>query len=211
MPVVMPAGIMHAMVDPVILEGRVVRLEPLTLGHVDALAAVGCDPALWTWVPAPVATRGDMQRYVESALADQARGVAAPFAQVDRATDRVAGSTRFGNIALEHRRVEIGWTWVGAPWQRTALNTEAKWLLLRHAFETLGCERVELKTDALNARSRAAIERIGAREEGTLRRHVLTASGRWRDTVYYSILRDEWPAVAERLQARLRRVNSATT
>ncbi len=193
------------MLEPVTLEGRFVRLEPLTLDHVDALAQVGCDPALWTWIPVPVTNRGDMQRYVASALADQARGVCLPFVQVERATGMVVGSTRLGSLALEHRRVEIGWTWVGVPWQRTALNTDAKWLLLHHAFETLGCERVELKTDALNERSRAAIRRIGAREEGTLRHHMLTASGRWRDTVYHSILRDEWPATSEHLQARMRR------
>lgn len=188
---------------PPVLEGRHVRLEPLTREHVDGLTSIGCEPALWTWVPAVVASRADMERYVEAALDDQARGTAMPFAQVDRLTGIVAGCTRFGNMALEHRRVEIGWTWLGLPWQRTALNTEAKWLLLRYAFETLGCERVELKTDALNTTSRSAIRRIGAREEGTLRHHMLTASGRWRDTVYYSILRDEWPGVSERLQQRL--------
>ena len=187
---------MHAMLQPVTLEGRVVRLEPLCLEHVDALAAVGCEPSLWTWVPAVVATRDDMRRYVDVALADQARGMALPFVQVERATGTVVGSTRFGNIAMEHRRVEIGWTWLGRAWQRTAINTEAKWLLLQYAFEVLGCERVELKTDALNAKSRAAIARIGGVEEGTLRRHMLNSTGRWRDTVYYSILRDEWPLVS---------------
>lgn len=190
------------MLLPVTLQGDAVRLEPLTLDHVEALTAVGCEPSLWTWVPAKVASRHDMARYVEVALADQARGRALPFVQVERATGAVVGSTRYGNIAMEHRRVEIGWTWIGVPWQRTAINTESKWLLLRHAFETLGCERVELKTDALNARSRAAIARIGGRQEGTLRHHMLTASGRWRDTVYYSILHDEWPEVSARLLAR---------
>lgn len=198
------------MLSPIALEGRYARLEPLAHDHVDALAAVGCEPALWTWVPTPIATRDAMQRYVEAALSDQARGTALPFVQVERTTGTVVGTTRFGNIALDHRRVEIGWTWIGVPWQRTTINTEAKWLLLRHAFETLGCERVELKTDALNAPSRAAIQRIGGIEEGTLRRHMLTASGRWRDTVYYSILRDEWPAVSQRLATRLA-VNTATT
>ena len=185
-----------AMLEPVTLEGRYVRLEPLTIDHVDALADVGCGPA-------KVASRDDMRRYVDVALADQARGMALPFVQVERAGATVVGSTRYGNIAMEHRRVEVGWTWIGVPWQRTAVNTEAKWLLLRHAFETLGCERVELKTDVLNARSRAAIERIGGVEEGILRHHMLTASGRWRDTVYYSILHGEWPAVSARLLARL--------
>jgi RimJ/RimL family protein N-acetyltransferase len=144
-----------------------------------------------------------MQRYAEAALADAARGPALPFAQVDVASGRVVGSTRLGNWAREHRRIEIGWTWVARPWQRTALNTEAKLLLLTHAFEALGCERVELKTDALNARSRSAILRLGAVEEGTLRRHMITDGGRVRDTVYFSILAEEWPTVRAGLAARL--------
>jgi RimJ/RimL family protein N-acetyltransferase len=196
---------MRGMLDAVTLDGRFVSLVPLSIDHVDALAAVGCESSLWRWVPATIASRDDMRRYIEVALADQRRGTALPFVQVERATGTVVGSTRYGNVALEHRRLEIGWTWLGLAWQRTPVNTEAKWLLLRHAFEALGCERVELKTDALNATSRAAIQRIGGVEEGTLRRHMLTASGRWRDTVYYSIVRDEWPAVSARLLDRLSR------
>jgi RimJ/RimL family protein N-acetyltransferase len=117
---------------------------------------------------------------------------------------RVIGSTRYANIDRAHRRVEIGWTWVARAWQRTAVNTEAKYLLLRHAFETLGCIRVELKTDSLNAQSRAAILRIGAREEGIFRNHMITASGRIRHTVYFSITDAEWPEVKSRLEAKLR-------
>ena len=129
-----------------------------------------------------------MAAYIAVALAERAAGRALPFAIIDKATGQAIGSTRYVAIEPAHRRVEIGWTWLGRSWQRTAANTEAKYLLLRHAFETLGCIRVELKTDALNERSRAAIRRIGAREEGTLRSHMITASGRIRDTVYYSIL-----------------------
>lgn len=189
----------------VTLVGTRVRLEPLTQEHVAPLADVGLEPSLWTWIPSPVATADEMRAYVAAALDEQRRGVSLPFATVERATGRVVGSTRFGNIALEHRRVEIGWTWVGVPWQRTAVNTEAKRLMLAHAFEALACERVELKTDALNARSRAAIRRLGATEEGILRRHMMTRTGRLRDTVYFSILRDEWPAVRDALDARLAR------
>ncbi|MEM6785717.1 MAG: GNAT family protein [Bacteroidota bacterium] len=185
------------------LEGERVRLDPLTMDHLDALCEVGLDPELWRWTSSNVQDRADMQAYIETALKGQRRGRMRPFATVHRASGRVVGSTRFGNIVPEHRRAEIGWTWVARPWQRTAVNTEAKWLMLRYAFEGMGCQRVELKTDALNARSRAAILRIGATEEGTLRQHRLVATGRTRDTVYFSILADEWPRVDAALQARL--------
>lgn len=188
--------------SPIVLEGRHVRLEPLSLQHLDALCAVGLDPDLWRWTTNHVATRDDMRRYVETALAEQQTGVSLPFATVERATGTVVGSTRFGNVSPANRRVEIGWTWVAAPWQRTAVNTEAKLLLLAHAFDTLNCLRVEFKTDALNERSRRAIERLGAREEGTLRQHMITATGRVRDTVYFSILAGEWPGVRDRLKRR---------
>ena len=188
---------------PVTLTGSWVVLEPLAIGHVEDLAAVGLDPDLWQWIPTPVATLADMRRYVEVALEEQARGVSLPFVQRDARTGAVIGSTRYGAIALEHRRVEIGWTWIARSHHRTGVNTEAKYLLLRHAFDTLGLHRVELKTDALNARSRAAITRIGATQEGIFRRHMVTASGRVRDTVYFSVVADEWPAVRERLESRL--------
>ncbi len=145
-----------------------------------------------------------MAAYIEAALNEQERGLALPFAIVEKATGRAIGSTRYANIDRMHHRVEIGWTWVARDWQRTPMNTEAKYLLLRHAFETLGCMRVELKTDSLNERSRAAILRIGAREEGIFRNHMITASGRVRHTVYFSIIDSEWPAVKARLEAKLR-------
>lgn len=185
------------------LEGRTVRLEPLSLQHVDALSMVGCDPAIWEWSPWSIRDWQEMHGYVEEALDLEARGLALPFATVELASGRVVGSTRFGSIDFAHRRVEIGWTWLGPAWWRTAVNTEAKLLMLVHAFETWGCHRVELKTDRLNERSRSAIQRLGAKEEGTLRGHMLTVTGRWRDTVYYSILEDEWPEVRTRLLARL--------
>jgi RimJ/RimL family protein N-acetyltransferase len=144
-----------------------------------------------------------MAGYIETALEEQERGVSLPFALIEKATRRVVGSTRYGNIDGAHHRVEIGWTWVAREWQRTAVNTEAKYLLLRHAFETLGCIRVELKTDSLNERSRTAILRIGAREEGIFRNHMITASGRVRHSVYFSVVDSEWPAVKARLESRL--------
>jgi RimJ/RimL family protein N-acetyltransferase len=186
-----------------VLAGAHVRLEPLTRDRADALWEAGRDPALWVYSTAPMAGPDDMRRYVETALAEQARGAALPFVHVDQATGRVAGSTRFGSYAPEHGRVEIGWTWIAAPWQRTAVNTEAKRLMFAHAFDTLGVGRVELKADARNARSRAAMLRLGAPEEGVLRRHMATHTGYVRDTVYHSVLAGEWPAVRARLDARL--------
>ena len=193
------------MLTPTVLAGDHVRLEPLRRDHLDALAAVGLDPELWRLSTRQVATRDDMAAYLDDALAAQAAGTALPFATVDLASSTVVGSTRFGNAAPAHGRVEIGWTWIAAPWQRTAVNTEAKLLMLGHAFGALGCRRVELKTDARNVRSQNAMRRIGATEEGTLRKHMVTASGHVRDTVYFSITDDEWPAVEARLRARLAR------
>jgi N-acetyltransferase len=188
------------------LEGARIRLEPLTEAHHSALCAVGLDAELWRWSPKPVQTAADMAAYIAVALAEGRAGRALPFAIIDKATGQAIGSTRYGAIEPTHRRVEIGWTWLGRSWQRTGANTEAKYLLLQHAFETLGCIRVELKTDALNERSRAAIRRIGAREEGTLRSHMITASGRVRDSVYYSILDAEWPGVKKALESQMERV-----
>ncbi len=145
-----------------------------------------------------------MQRYVEAALKAHASGTALPFATIEAATGRVIGSTRFGNWEPAHRRVEIGFTFLARSWQRTYANSEAKHLMLRHAFETWRANRVELVTDVLNAKSRAAIERIGAREEGVLRAHMIMRDGRIRDSVVYSIVAAEWPAVREALEAKLR-------
>ncbi len=189
--------------EPVTLEGRHVRLVPLAPEHVPALWEAGRDPELWRLTVSQVRSEDDMRAYVDAALHARAAGTALPFATTHAATGRVIGSTRFGNVDLANRRVEIGWTWISPAWQRTTVNTEAKYLLLRHAFETLGCMRVELKTDVLNERSRRAILRIGAREEGILRKHQVTESGRIRDTIYFSVLDDEWPAVRSRLEAML--------
>ncbi|MEP6849829.1 MAG: GNAT family protein [Acidobacteriota bacterium] len=191
-------------VEPVVLEGEIVRLVPMDLGHVDALAEVGMERELWTWVPTACETRGDVEAYVRSALADQKRGFALPFVTIDKASGTVIGSTRFANLDTANLHAEIGWTWINPKWQRTAVNTEAKFLMLRHAFETWKCIRVELKTDALNEKSRSAILRIGAKHEGIFRRHIICASGRVRDTVYFSIIDSEWPKVKESLVKRLR-------
>lgn len=155
-------------------------------------------------MPKPVGSPDAMRVWIETALARQAVGEALPFAIVHRTTNQVAGSTRYMEISAPNRRLEIGWTWLGRAWQRTAVNTEAKYLLLKHAFEVLGFQRVEFKTDALNTASRKALARIGAKEEGTLRSHIITASGRVRDSVYFSVIASEWPAVRDRLGAMIR-------
>jgi N-acetyltransferase len=190
-------------IQPVTLEGRFVRLEPLSMAHHAPLCEVGLEEELWRWIPERVTTREAMRAYIASALQAQAAGTALPFATIDCASGRAIGSTRFGNIDRANRRVEIGWTWLGVNWQRTAANTEAKYLMLRHALETWKCIRVELKTDSLNERSRRAILRIGAKEEGTLRQHMVTWSGRLRHTVYFSILDSEWPAVKAKLELKV--------
>lgn len=194
---------MSAPLSIVSLAGSVVRLDPLTLAHVAPLAEIGLQPELWTLQPRPVATEADMRRYVEQALDDQARGASLPFAIVRRADGRVIGSTRCMDIVMAHRRLEIGATWIAPAWQRSGANVEAKLLLLTHAFESLGVQKVVFKTEALNAQSRRAILALGAVEEGTFRKHLIADNGRARDMVYFSILDSEWPTVRARLQQRL--------
>jgi N-acetyltransferase len=192
-------------IRPVTLQGDHVRLEPLTPGHHSALCESCLDEDLWRWMPRRVRDPEQMREYIATALREQEQGLSLPFATVEVASGRVVGSTRFMNIAGPHRRVEIGSTFIARPWQRTAVNTEAKYLMLGHAFETLGCLRVELKTDSLNERSRAAILRLGATEEGTFRNHMVLDDGRIRHTVYYSIIDSEWPDLRARLRAKLGR------
>jgi RimJ/RimL family protein N-acetyltransferase len=192
-------------VDPVTLPGNFVRLEPLKLEHLDALWAVGQDHDLWQWTPYQINTLEKMRTYIQAALDGQELRTALPFVTIEQQTDRIVGSTRFGNIDAPNHRAEIGWTWIGQPWQRTVVNTEAKFLMLQHAFETWHCIRVEFKTDVLNERSCAAILRLGAKQEGIFRHHMITESGRLRDSVYFSIINDEWPEVKARLQSLLAR------
>jgi N-acetyltransferase len=189
--------------EPIVLEGRYVRLVPLSHDHVPALCEIGIDPEIWRWTPTAVATPADMHRYVAEGLAERDAGRAVPFTQIEVATNQVVGCTRLANIDHAHARAEIGWTWLGRRWQRTAINTEAKLLLFTYAFEVMSCRRVELKTDALNEQSRRAIARLGAVQEGIFRRHMITANGRSRDTVYFSVIDDEWPAVRNGLRNRL--------
>jgi RimJ/RimL family protein N-acetyltransferase len=189
-------------VSPVTLEGLVVRLEPLRREHAQLFFDVAKDDLedIFRWIPYAVRTPEDFQELVEKAFDEQERSESIVFATVERSSGRTIGSTRFMNIDRINGRVEIGSTWIAPAWQRTPVNTEAKYLMLRHAFEAWGCLRVELKTDALNQKSRNAILRIGAKEEGTLRRHLMTWTGRVRDTVYFSILDSEWPEAKTKLE-----------
>lgn len=193
------------MLEPITLEGTFVRLEPLSMQHLDDLCELGLNPALWRMAGTSMTTREDMQRYIEEAFLPQTAGMALPFATIDKASGKAVGSTRFGNISLPHKRMEIGWTWIGKPFQRTRINTEAKLLMLSYGFETLGMNRVELKANAKNDQSRRAMERMGAKYEGVLRRHTILPDGTVRDTVYYSIIRDEWAIVKSALEAALQR------
>jgi RimJ/RimL family protein N-acetyltransferase len=187
----------------VTLTGRRVRLEPLDRRHLAGLAAAAADPATWAWMHVPLTDETALRAWLDDALAARDAGTEMPFAIVDAVNGRPLGSTRFMAIAPAHRRLEIGWTWLGPGARGSGANAEAKLLLLEHAFERLGAMRVEFKTDALNARSRAALDGIGARFEGISRRHMLMADGRVRDSAWYAIVEDDWAAVRERLQARV--------
>ena len=190
-------------VSPIILEGRRVRLEPLSRASEAPLIAAAGDGELWnstvTIVPAPVT----MAAYIATALDAQARGVELPFVITRKSSGKVVGSTRFYCIERDQRSVEIGYTWLAVSAQRTGVNTEAKLLLLTHAFEVWGCIRVGFVTDELNQQSRTAILRLGAKQEGILRNHMIMPGGRYRDSVYFSIIEAEWPEVKARLEAKL--------
>lgn len=186
------------------LEGTLVVVEPLALEHGDDLWEAAQDPEVWRWLPENAAAhRTGFDRWLAEALAERDAGEQVPFAVVARRTGKAIGSTRFLTLRPEHRGLEIGWTWNASSAWGTGANVEAKLLLLRHAFETLGCMRVEFKTDALNARSRAALEALPARFEGVFVKHMLVRDGAVRDSAYYAITDDEWPAVRANLERRL--------
>lgn len=190
---------------PVVLEGSRVRLEPLELRHLDDLVAVGLDPAIWIWTLARPSDRDGLRAWLDAALVNAAAGAEVPFATIDLTSGLAIGSSRFLNIVPEHRRLEIGWTWIGTAFQRTGANREAKLLQLAHAFDDLGASRVEFKTDSRNEKSRAALLGIGATFEGIFRNHMIMPSGPLRHSAYYSVVVEEWPAVRARLESLLGR------
>ena len=188
-------------VTPVTLTGKHVRLEPMTEAHIPGLAEIGVGQKFWDFmVYGSVTSMDDMRNWVLEILSRAENGTDVPFVAIHLASGRVAGATRYMNITPKDRGLEIGGTWYGLDFQRTLVNTECKYLLLRHAFETLGCIRVQLKTDLRNERSQKAIERIGAKKEGVLRNHMILPDGRYRHSVYYSILDTEWLEVKKRLE-----------
>ena len=191
-------------VKPVVLTGRYVRLEPLSEAHVPGLAEIGVGQPFWDFmVYGKMEGADDMLNWVKDLLSRAAKGTDLPFVVIHLASGRVAGATRYLNIAPENHGLEVGGTWYGLEFQRTAVNTECKYLLIKHAFEDLGCIRVQLKTDSRNVRSQKAIERIGAVKEGTLRNHMILPDGYIRDSVFYSITDTEWPKVKARLEEML--------
>jgi RimJ/RimL family protein N-acetyltransferase len=192
-------------VQPVTLHGPRVRMEPLAERHLDDLAQVAMDAAVWRWTIARPIDDAGLRAWLATALANAEAGTEVPFATIDLGTERAIGSSRFMTISPEHRRLEIGWTWIGTAYQRTGANRAAKYLQLRHAFETLDAERVEFKTHARNLASRAALLGIGATFEGVLRHHTIMPDGSNRDSAFYGVLASEWPRVKARLEASLAR------
>ncbi len=191
---------------PITLEGRTVRLEPLSEAHAPGLAEVGLDPDIWRYMLyGDINTPEKLRGFVRDLLDRQARGTDLPFAVIHRETSKPVGCTRYMSIDMRNRGVEIGGTWYGAAYRRTGVNTECKYLLLRHAFEVWECIRVQLKTDLNNVRSQAAIERIGAVREGVLRNHMIRPDGTIRHSVMYSITDAEWRQVKPRLESLLER------
>ena len=198
---------MYLDIKPVVLEGGNVRLERMSQDHAQGLYNRGRNAADWAFMPRSCfVDQADTRHWIDEALA---RDNEMPFVILEREKNRVVGSTRYLNIRRDHRSLEIGWTWLGQEWLRTGVNTEAKFLLLRHAFERLGCIRVEFKTDERNLRSQEALERIGATREGVLRNHMIVQGGFYRNSVYFSVIEEEWPAVKERLQGLLERNSQA--
>jgi N-acetyltransferase len=194
---------------PVTLEGRHVRLEPLLRRHAEDLFEIGKDETIWPYMSRPpLKSVPDTQGWIDQALGEAATGTQIPFAIIERASGKAIGSTRYLDIRRNDRGLEIGWTWIGTAFQRTTVNTECKYLLLRHAFEELGAARVQLKTDLRNLRSQRAIERLGAVREGVLRKHMVLWDDFIRDTVYYSVIESEWPEVKRRLEDLLERARA---
>lgn len=190
-------------IQPVILESVHVRLEPMRTDHCKQMFEIGHHDEIWAPNGRVMKSHDDMKKYVDDALQELNDGKSLPFVTVDKLSGLVVGSTRFANIEKTHRRVEIGWTWITPKFQRSYINTEAKYLMLKHAFETWNVNRVELKTNVLNQKSRNAMLRMGAKEEGILRSHMVQDNGTIRDTIYFSIISSEWPEVKKNFELNL--------
>ena len=193
-------------IEPITLEGHVVYLEPLSMDYVEDLYEAAQDPSIWLYMPTnPGRSRADMVAWIRAALRGQEEGTDLPFVIIDRATNRVVGATRYMNVSSKDRGLEIGWTWLAKEARRTGINTECKYLLLRHAFEQIDCIAVEFRTGSVNFQSRNAIERLGAKFDGILRSHQRYTNGALRDTCVYSITAAEWPTVKAHLEWQMRK------
>ncbi len=190
-------------IQPLILESVHVRLEPMKTDHCNQLFEIGHFDEIWAPNGRVMQSPDDMKKYVDDALQELNDGKSLPFVTIDKQSGEIAGSTRFANIEKNHRRVEIGWTWITPIYQRSYINTEAKYLMLKHAFETWNVNRVELKTNVLNQKSRNAMLRMGAKEEGILRSHMIQENGTIRDTIYFSIISSEWLEVKKNFELNL--------
>lgn len=190
-------------IEPVTLEGSFIRLEPLSFEHFNDLSEVAFDEDIWRWTLGKVSDEASLRGYLGEAIDGAKDGIYLPFATIEKASGKAIGATRFGSIVVDYRRVEIGWTWIARDFQRTFVNTEAKYLMLKHAFETWKCLRVMLQTDAFNERSQNAILRLGAKKEGILRRDKITDTGRVRDSVIFSIIDEEWETVKKNLEIKM--------
>lgn len=190
-------------VEPITLGGQFIRLIPLEIEHAETLYNIGSNKEIWRWTTTNIENFGDMQKYVETAIKEREKGISLPFVIIGKDSKEIVGSSRFGFISTENRSAEIGWTWINPKWQRTYVNTEAKLLMLTHAFETWKCIRIEIITDVNNERSRNAILRLGAKQEGILRNHLIIDTGRIRDSIIFSIIDSEWQEVKEKLVKKL--------
>ena len=189
----------HLFSTPITLQNKKARLIPLQKDHFEELKTIAFDESLWKYTITKIHTEDDLRNYIDIAIEEREKFQSYPFVIYDVATGKIAGSTRYGNISPVHRRVEIGWTWYAPVFQRTGLNRACKFELLQFAFEKLDCIRVELKTGSLNQQSQTAIAKIGATKEGVLRKHMIQEDGSFRDTVYFSILQDEWPSIKQNI------------
>ncbi|NOU75773.1 GNAT family N-acetyltransferase [Paenibacillus sp. LMG 31458] len=192
--------------QPLILEGERVALLPMQISHITGLLEAAADPNIWAYMT-PLLSSADVEKFVHQALEEQKAGLGIPYSVYDKHTDAFVGSTRLFDISAQHRNLEIGHTWYNSQVWRTRVNTECKFLLLKHCFETLNLLRVQLKTDLRNERSQTAIARLGAQKEGILRQHRILHDGYIRDTVMFSILDTEWPEVKKRLESFLNNVS----
>ena len=193
------------MVKKITLEGNTVMLVPMETSHLDGLWEAGQNQSIWEFTSSKVSSKEDMKKVIEAAMVEREKGTQIPFIVLDKQTDKIVGSSRYLDNSKAHKSLEIGWTWYSPVYWRTGVNTETKLLLLQYAFEKMEVNRVQFCTDSRNVRSQNAIARLGAQREGVLRKHRMIADGYIRDTVVFSIIKEEWPQIKTGLQDKLNR------